>query len=77
MALEANVATDDIERESLRENILRVPGASRIATLLADLTDADQELIERFLRDVAVYLEPSHDVRMRGPRVRRSAGTGC
>jgi hypothetical protein len=61
MALEANVATDDIERESLRENILRVPGASKIATLLADLTDADQELIERFLRDVAVYLEYARD----------------
>lgn len=61
MALVAELPTDDIERESLRENIFRVPGAARIATMLADLTDGDQLLIEHFLRDVAVYLEYARD----------------
>ena len=56
-AQEAGLDTEEIERESLRDNILRIPGAGRIATFLADVTDGEQEIIERFLRDVAVYLE--------------------
>lgn len=61
MAHEAGLATEEIERESLRDNILRIPGAARIASFLADVTDAEQELIERFLRDVAVYLVYARD----------------
>ena len=61
MAQAAGLETDDIERESLRDNILRIPGASQIASFLADVTDGEQEIIERFLRDVAVYLEYARD----------------
>lgn len=61
MAQAADLETDEIERESLRDNILRIPGASRLASFLADVTDGEQEIIERFLRDVAVYLEYARD----------------
>lgn len=48
--------SDDVEREGKWEAILRLPFAREVAAALADVTDADQEIIERFLRDVAVYL---------------------
>jgi hypothetical protein len=76
MAQAAGLETDEIERESLRDNILRIPGASQLASFLADVTDGEQELIERFLRDVAVYLEYARDDVQRGVRlaVRKTRG---
>ena len=45
-----------VEEEGFRERILRIPGARALADFLARHTGADQELIENFLPDVAVYL---------------------
>jgi hypothetical protein len=45
-----------VEEEGFRERILRIPGARALAEFLARQTGADQELIENFLPDVAVYL---------------------
>ena len=44
------------EEEGFRERILRIPGARALADFVARHTGADQELIENFLPDVAVYL---------------------
>lgn len=76
MAHAAGLETSEIERESLRDNILRIPGVSRLASFLADVTDGEQEIIERFLRDVAVYLEYARDDVQRGVRaaVRKTRG---
>lgn len=46
-----------VEQEGRWEAILRLPFARRIAKAIADRTHADQEIIEGFLRDVAVYLK--------------------
>jgi hypothetical protein len=53
MADQAGV--EDIQQEGREELILKIPGARRIIQLLADRTDIDQEVIEGFLTDVAVY----------------------
>jgi hypothetical protein len=49
-------APDAAEEEGLREAILWVPGARRLIKLIADATKVDDELVEGFLTDVAVYL---------------------
>jgi hypothetical protein len=45
-----------LETEGLGDRLLRLPGARRLAQFLADHTGVDQEVIENFLPDVAVYL---------------------
>jgi hypothetical protein len=51
----------DIDPEGLEEAILKIPGARKILKRLSDRTHADQEFIEGFLSDVAVYLEVARD----------------
>jgi endonuclease G len=55
MAADVEGPTEDIDREGFAD-LLRLPGARRLAERLAELTDGEQEIIERFLRDVAIYL---------------------
>ncbi|WP_107767142.1 hypothetical protein [Nocardioides terrigena] len=56
MAEQADGVDPEIDDEGPWERILSVPGARKLAKLLADHTKADQEIIEATLRDVAVYL---------------------
>jgi hypothetical protein len=53
MADQAGVA--ELQQEGFEERILKIPGARRILQLIADRTDVEQEVIEAFLTDVAVY----------------------
>lgn len=55
MAQEA--ALPETQEEGPWESVLQLPFARRIAQALADHTRVDQEIIESFLQDVAVYLE--------------------
>ena len=53
MADEAGVA--DLQQEGFEERILKIPGARRLLEVLADHTGVEQEVIEAFLTDIAVY----------------------
>jgi hypothetical protein len=59
MAEQAGV--DEIQPEGWEERILKIPGARRIIQIIADRTDVEQEVIEAFLTDVAVYLKFARD----------------
>lgn len=45
----------EFDSEGFPERLLKIPGARRLLQLIADRTDVDQEVIEAYLTDVAVY----------------------
>ncbi len=51
----------EIDREGWQERILRLPKARAILKWVADRTVVDQEVIESFLTDVAVYLKVARE----------------
>jgi hypothetical protein len=55
------VGVDEVQPEGWEERILKIPGARRIIQLIADRTDVEQEVIEGFLTDVAVYYKFARD----------------
>lgn len=55
MAEQAGLA--GIQQEGWADKILRIPGARKILQILAERTHVDQEIIEAFLTDVAVYFK--------------------
>jgi hypothetical protein len=56
-SLAEQVDADAIDREGFEERILRIPGARRLLQIVAERTHVDQELIEGWLTDVAVYFK--------------------
>jgi endonuclease G len=72
--LDEQAGADDIQQEGWEERILKIPGARRILQVLADRTDVEQEVIEAFLTDVAVYYKVARDRVLDAVRVGLPAG---